>query len=263
MEVFQKANNYDEDDTIIELNVGGKIFSTLKCTLAREKDSLLAKMINGKSTTKLDNSGRYFFDCNPDIFCHILEYLRFGKYPPPEKAIDVYNYARMFRLGEFMASLEQFKDVQYKLQADHSKSSLDNKKYKQLLQDIIGRLSIFNESIYPRRYICIVTVNNIAENFSECYFPEIDIIYRKGVPVKVNPSKPPIKTELQNTDVNLIRALASDLKSLGYGRFFKYNKHVISNCCSVCRGNHLGIILNSKNTEKYFEHAHPSFWISI
>jgi hypothetical protein len=75
-------------------------------------------MINGKTTTKLDNSGRYFIDCNPVIFYHILEYLRFGKYPPPENVIDVYDYAEMFCLGEFMASLEKFDAVKDKLQAE-------------------------------------------------------------------------------------------------------------------------------------------------
>jgi hypothetical protein len=83
-------------------------------------------MINAKIVTKVDNYGRCFIDCNPDFFCNILECLRFGKYPLPEKAIDVYDNARMFLLGGFMASLEQFKDDQHKVQADHSKNSFDN-----------------------------------------------------------------------------------------------------------------------------------------
>ncbi|XP_060564987.1 BTB/POZ domain-containing protein KCTD7-like isoform X2 [Ruditapes philippinarum] len=259
MEFFQKAINHDEDDTIIELNVGGKIFSTLKSTLSRENDSLLAEMINGKITTKVDNSGRYFIDCNPDIFCHILEYLRFGKYPLPEKVIDVYDYARMFRLGKFMASLEQFKDVQYKLQGDHSKSSLDDGKYKQLLQDIVGKLSILNEYANPRRYICLVTVFNISQNLPECECSDKSFGCIEGREIIAEASKPPIKTELQSTDVNLIRALAADLKSFGYGRL-KYT--TLFTRCSACAGHHIAIILNSKNTDKYLEHL-PSNWISI
>jgi hypothetical protein len=212
-------------------------------------------MINGKYTTKVDNSGRYFIDCNPDIFCHILEYLRFGKYPPPEKVIDVYDYARMFRLGKFMASLEQFKDVQYKLYADHSKNALDNKKYKQLLQDIIERFSNFNESANPRRFISIVTDHNVPK----CQLPDQFVGYREGMDIMAVAINPPIKTELQNTDVNLIRALAADLKSFGYGRL-KYNKSLPY--CSAGSANHVGIILISKNTEIYFEHARSN-WISI
>jgi hypothetical protein len=155
--------------------------------------------------------------------------------------------------------LEQFKDVQYKLQADQSKSSLDNKKYKQLLQGIIGRLSIFNEPANPRRYICIEIIDNISQNFPECELPDLSLGYREGMNIMAEASKPPIKTELQNTDVNLIRALAVDLKSFGYGRLM-YTKRLYN--CRGCSGNHVGIILNSKNTETYFEHEHSN-WTSI
>jgi hypothetical protein len=62
-----------------------------------KKYSILTEMINGKIQQNWTT-----LDCNPDIFCHILEHLRFGKYPPPEKVIDVYDYASMFRLGKLM-----------------------------------------------------------------------------------------------------------------------------------------------------------------
>jgi hypothetical protein len=150
--------------------------------------------------------------------------------------------------------LEQFKDVQYKLQADHSKSSLDDGKYKQLLQDIVGKLSILNESTNPKRYICIVTVPNISDYLPECTCDNLSIGNINRIHHQASAIKPHIKTELQNTDVNLVRALASDLKSLGYGRL-SYNKRVCCGC-NGCYGNsrcQMVIMLNSKNTEKSLE----------
>jgi hypothetical protein len=159
-----------------------------------------------------------------------------------------------------MASLEQFKDVQYKLQADHSKSSLDDEKYKQLLQDIVEKLSILDESANPRRYICIITVRNISDYLPECKCDNLSIGNINGINHNASAIKPHIKTELQTTDVNLVRALATDLKSLGYGRL-RYTKQV---CCG-CSGYNMcpmGIMLNSKNTEKNMELGFPN-WILI
>jgi hypothetical protein len=118
-----------------------------------------------------------------------------------------------------------------------------------LLQDIIGRLSILNETANPRRYICIVTVFNISYNLPECRCQEQSVGYIKGIPITANAIK-----------LDLIRALAVDLKSFGYGKL-KYTK--LLPYYSGCRGNHEGIILNSKNTKIHFEHAPHSSWISI
>ncbi|KAA6383007.1 MAG: hypothetical protein EZS28_021470 [Streblomastix strix] len=67
------ANNNEE---ILELNVGGKVFTTLRKTLVQNKDSVLAQLCTGKNQQARDKDGRIFIDRSPKTFALILEYLR-------------------------------------------------------------------------------------------------------------------------------------------------------------------------------------------
>ena len=62
----------------IKINVGGTIFSTLRSTLTKEPDSMLARMIDTKVPTETDSDGNIFIDRNGDIFKVILDFLRTG-----------------------------------------------------------------------------------------------------------------------------------------------------------------------------------------
>lgn len=48
--------------SIINLNVGGKLFATRLMTLQRFSDSMLAVMFSGRHTIDKDNDGNYFID---------------------------------------------------------------------------------------------------------------------------------------------------------------------------------------------------------
>ena len=62
---------------IIELNVGGRKFTTTRATLCSDGDSMLAAMFSGDlEPAQLDRKGRYFLDRNGDWFAYILSYLR-------------------------------------------------------------------------------------------------------------------------------------------------------------------------------------------
>jgi hypothetical protein len=66
-------NNIDE---IVELNVGGKHFTTARSTLCRFEGSVLASMFSGRWKLPIDSKGRYFIDRNPKIFAVVLDFLR-------------------------------------------------------------------------------------------------------------------------------------------------------------------------------------------
>lgn len=82
------------DDEIIRLNVGGRLFTTTRTTLNKQKDSELAKMISGKATLPLLQcvDGAYFIDEDPDIFETILTLFRYG-YGQKEVCQDHLNTA--------------------------------------------------------------------------------------------------------------------------------------------------------------------------
>ncbi len=67
----------EEDEEIIKLNVGGKLFMTLKSILM--KSPWFAAFFSGKFKIKKTDKNEYFIDRDPDIFSIILTFLRDDK----------------------------------------------------------------------------------------------------------------------------------------------------------------------------------------
>ncbi|XP_002733127.3 BTB/POZ domain-containing protein KCTD6-like [Saccoglossus kowalevskii] len=72
------------DDEIVNLNVGGKLYSTTRSTLTRYPDTMLGAMFSGRMPSLKDAQGNYFIDRNGDMFKYILEFLRNGSIILPE-----------------------------------------------------------------------------------------------------------------------------------------------------------------------------------
>lgn len=83
---FKKIDEQIEEliskkDSVVKLNVGGKIFQTKISTLLSVKDTLFSKLI----TNALDNkepTNEFFFDRSFDYFHYILDYLRTKQFKP-------------------------------------------------------------------------------------------------------------------------------------------------------------------------------------
>ncbi|XP_055333491.1 BTB/POZ domain-containing protein KCTD16-like [Paramacrobiotus metropolitanus] len=77
---------YGSSNEVIELNVGGVLYSTTTSTLVRDSESLLAKMFQSGSAITLpkDSKGRYFLDRDGVLFRYVLDYLRQGRLILPE-----------------------------------------------------------------------------------------------------------------------------------------------------------------------------------
>ena len=81
--------NFTMADSIITLDVGGKIFRTYIQTLTKYPESLLAVMFShtdkGMAPMPKTKDGYYFLDVNPVYFELILDYLRNVKFIPKMK----------------------------------------------------------------------------------------------------------------------------------------------------------------------------------
>eukprot|EP01062_Namystynia_karyoxenos_P073109 TRINITY_DN69957_c0_g1_i1.p1 TRINITY_DN69957_c0_g1~~TRINITY_DN69957_c0_g1_i1.p1 ORF type:complete len:320 (+),score=59.53 TRINITY_DN69957_c0_g1_i1:74-961(+) len=66
-------------DDIVELNVGGKRFTTFRSTLERAHGSMLAALASGRHELARDASGAIFIDRHPMYFEFILEFYRTGQ----------------------------------------------------------------------------------------------------------------------------------------------------------------------------------------
>lgn len=81
---FQKENIEKMDNEkelqkkseIIDLNVGGKKFSTYRSTLMKYKNSVFGAMFSGRHEIQKDKEGNYFIDRDPKKFGIILDFFR-------------------------------------------------------------------------------------------------------------------------------------------------------------------------------------------
>ncbi|KAN0027804.1 hypothetical protein ACTFIV_009628 [Dictyostelium citrinum] len=91
----------------ISLNVGGRIFSTTRSTIIRDKDSMLAKMFSESWDSAKDINGAYLIDRSPDYFTPILNYLRCGTIVIDESlnVEGVYQEARFFNITGMLDKL--------------------------------------------------------------------------------------------------------------------------------------------------------------
>jgi hypothetical protein len=68
-----------DGDSVLEINVGGTVFTTRKSTLMFESGSMLAKLFDEESPfgeLSRDSSDRVFLDRDPQVFSVVLDYLR-------------------------------------------------------------------------------------------------------------------------------------------------------------------------------------------
>jgi hypothetical protein len=65
-------------DEILDLNVGGVIYTTTRTTLTKQKGTLLCSLSSGRYNIMRDEQGRYFIDRDGHIFRYILNFLRSG-----------------------------------------------------------------------------------------------------------------------------------------------------------------------------------------
>ena len=94
----------------IELNVGGKFYSTSVFTLTRDPDSLLGKAFSGRGGLVLDKDscGKYFIDRDGCLFRYILDFLRSRRLQLPE------NFCEIERL-KMEADFFEIQDLQKEL----------------------------------------------------------------------------------------------------------------------------------------------------
>ncbi|KAL2270524.1 hypothetical protein VTJ83DRAFT_2708 [Remersonia thermophila] len=83
-------------DKPVTLRVGDRTFTTIKSSLTGESD-FFAALLSGRWDNALED-GSYFIDADPDMFQHILNYLRRGVFPLFYDEAKGFDYARYVSL---------------------------------------------------------------------------------------------------------------------------------------------------------------------
>ncbi|KAJ7995682.1 hypothetical protein DPEC_G00247110 [Dallia pectoralis] len=92
---------------VVQLNVGGHVFTMSRSTLCQSPDSLLASMFSIGSQPKLpkDAKGRYFIDRDGSHFAAILQFLRTQSLPT-ENILEIYQEALHYGIKSLVKQLQ-------------------------------------------------------------------------------------------------------------------------------------------------------------
>nr|XP_034323128.1 BTB/POZ domain-containing protein KCTD7 [Crassostrea gigas] len=123
---------------VIELNVGGKHYTTTLLTLVKCKDTMLAAMFSGNYDVKMDQHGRYFIDADGENFHYILNYLRYGELPPQEISPKIYREAVYFGLQGMVEELEKHPIFLAKIHRESFRAQFPG--YTKLVNSIINKV---------------------------------------------------------------------------------------------------------------------------
>ncbi len=69
---------------VVQLNVGGALYTTTKVTLGRFPNSMLGAMFSGSLPITCDEDGRYFIDRDGSLFGYILNFMRSSRLALPD-----------------------------------------------------------------------------------------------------------------------------------------------------------------------------------
>ncbi|KAI1893918.1 hypothetical protein AGOR_G00128600 [Albula goreensis] len=91
---------------VVQLNIGGQVYSTLLSTLRKCPNSKLADMFSGQPKVRTDAEGRFFIDRDGTHFRDILEFLRSQRLPT-EHVQEVYQEAVFYDIKPLVKQLEE------------------------------------------------------------------------------------------------------------------------------------------------------------
>ncbi|KAL4646971.1 BTB/POZ domain-containing protein KCTD14 [Arapaima gigas] len=101
----QSTPSFHTHSPVVQLNIGGHLYSTTLSTLRHYPDSKLAEMFSGQPKLRSDAEGRFFIDRDGACFGQIIEFLRTQRLPT-EHVHEVYNEAVFFGIKPLVKQLE-------------------------------------------------------------------------------------------------------------------------------------------------------------
>ena len=146
------------EDSRVTLNVGGHVYTTLKSTLLRHRNSTITRMVTGEIPSIKDEQGHIVIDGDGNIFRHVLNFLRTSELLLPDgfKELDLLaKEARVFQIHELtktVASRRQNQEIR-----------LEIREYKQTKQrsNSTKHLGVFTDWTVYGSYGVLVVINRI------------------------------------------------------------------------------------------------------
>ena len=95
----------EQSPPVLVINVAGTLFTTSLSTLCRYPGSYFEAKFSGRYQVLRDSEGRPFIDYDPELFQHILSFLRTDALPPP--SVELYHAATYFGIDPLREQLSR------------------------------------------------------------------------------------------------------------------------------------------------------------
>ncbi|XP_047374806.1 BTB/POZ domain-containing protein KCTD14 [Sciurus carolinensis] len=200
--------------TVVQLNIGGQIYTTTLGTLRKLPGSKLSEMFSSSTKACTDAEGRFFIDRPGTYFGPILDYLRSGQVPT-QHIPEVYREAQFYEIQPLVKLLEDMPQI-FGEQVARKQFLLRVPGYSENLE-LLLRLARA-EAVALRYSSVVVCVVRTEEEAARCAQPLCSLEARKMPVVKFGPWKvgPEIK--------DLLYCVEMDIKAQGYqvscGRYY-------------------------------------------
>lgn len=148
--------------SILNLNVGGYVYTTTLDTVTRDPNSMLEAMFSGRQRIATDTRGNYFIDRDGALFRHVLNFLRTSELCLPQ-SFDEFDQlsaeADFYQVGDLIEALQIFReDRRRNLQLSEDQGSMivsvDRYRNQLLLsgrEDLVKE--VFKEYIKPSEFV--------------------------------------------------------------------------------------------------------------
>lgn len=113
--IEERIKEIKENTNLININIGGKVFTTTRKTLLKDPNCLFAVLLNGEFKDSLPDN-ELFFDRSSSVFHHILNYMRSGKINykqfSKEELANIYSDAEFYEITDIRDYLyERTKEI--------------------------------------------------------------------------------------------------------------------------------------------------------
>ncbi|XP_049475828.1 BTB/POZ domain-containing protein KCTD14 isoform X3 [Panthera uncia] len=191
---------------VVELNVGGELYTTTVSTLRKVPGSKLAEMFSSSTKACLDAEGRFFIDRPGTYFGPVLDYLR-SEQLPTQHIPEVYREAQFYEIKPLVKLLEDTPQI-FGEQVARKQFLLRVPAYSENLE-LMVRLARA-EAVAARSSTVLVCVVRTEEEAAQCAEALRIFEFEKKSVVKFGPWKaaPQVK--------DLLDCVKMDIAAQGY-----------------------------------------------
>ena len=182
IETRREKKRRKRDGPILHLNVGGRVFTTTKSTVTAYNGSMLASMFSSDYVPgATDDDDNWFIDRNPDLFEHILEFLRTQRVP--KNFPGLIAEAEFFGLSDLAQMLRQQPEVDME-QKEYACISF--KEYNRDNRAVVHFYRVTLDSIDHEKTKKMLTstldkqLGAVSHQFRECLMPSFRKVTSEG-----------------------------------------------------------------------------------